>query len=95
VAERARLRWPVLHGVAALPHAVFKFVVRSEADLAEADAVADRLGLAPSRVWVMPEATDPGSLARGLRALAPLAAARGWALSNRLQVQAWGDERGR
>lgn len=42
VSERARLRWDVLRGIAALPHSVFKFVVSDEADLAEADGLVDR-----------------------------------------------------
>jgi 7-carboxy-7-deazaguanine synthase len=95
VGERARLRWGVLDEIAALPHAVFKFVVKSPADLREADDVVARLGLVPRRVWLMPEATDVAALGDGLRALAPHAVSRGWSLSSRLQVAAWGNERGR
>ncbi|WP_299956912.1 7-carboxy-7-deazaguanine synthase QueE [uncultured Modestobacter sp.] len=95
VLDRARLRWGVLAEIAALPHAVFKFVVQSPTDLREADEIVARLGLSPGRVWLMPEATHAAALADGLRALAPHAVSRGWSLSSRLQVAVWGDERGR
>lgn len=95
VPERARLRWGVLAEIAALPHAVFKFVIQSPADLREADDVAARLGLLPGRVWLMPEATNAAALGDGLRLLAPHAVSRGWSLSSRLQVAVWGDQRGR
>lgn len=91
----ARLRWDVLNAVAALPHAVFKYVVRTDEDLAEAEAVSEKLGLAASRIWIMPEATDPARLVAGLRWLAPEAASRGWSISGRLQVLLWADQRGR
>jgi organic radical activating enzyme len=95
VFERARLRWGVLAEIAALPHAVFKFVVQSPADLREADEVVGLLALAPDRVWLMPEASDAAALEEGLRALAPHVVSRGWSLSSRLQVTAWGNQRGR
>lgn len=95
VPERARLRWPVLAGIAALDHSVFKFVVEGPNELEEAQQVADRLGLAPQRVWVMPEATDPAVLMARMAELAVPVARRGWSLSGRLHVLLWGDERGR
>jgi len=91
----ARLRWHVLRGLAALPHAVFKFVVAGPVELAEADAVAKRLSLPPSKVWVMPEATERDALLQRMACLAGPVAERGWSLSGRLQVLLWGDERGR
>ena len=91
----ARLRWHVLRGLAALPHVVFKFVVAGPVELAEADAVVKRLSLPPSKVWVMPEATERDALLERMACLAGPVAERGWSLSGRLQVLLWGDERGR
>lgn len=74
--------------------AVFKFVVRNPADL---DEVAELVGLIhawPSSVWIMPEGCDTETLARRTAALADAVVARGWNLTTRLHVLAWGDRRG-
>jgi 7-carboxy-7-deazaguanine synthase len=89
-----RLRWDVLTVLSQLPNAVFKFVVTGEQDLLEVDAIASRLSLRPSRVWVMPEATEPMILLQKMADLANPLAKRGWSLSPRLQVLLWANERG-
>lgn len=91
----ARLRWPVLQRLAAIPHVVFKFVVAGPSELTEVDAVVDRLCLPASKVWIMPEAVEREALLGGMGLLAAPVAERGWSLSGRLQVLLWGDERGR
>ncbi len=90
----ARLRWDVLTGLSSLSNAVFKFVVAGPEDLAEIEAIAARLALQPSRVWVMPEATEQATLMKRMGELAVPLAERGWSLSNRLQVLLWANERG-
>jgi 7-carboxy-7-deazaguanine synthase len=90
----ARLRWNVLHSLAALPQTVFKFVVADADELTEVDAVAERLSLRSSKVWIMPEATERDVLLQRMALLAGPVAERGWSLSNRLQVLLWGNERG-
>jgi 7-carboxy-7-deazaguanine synthase len=92
--REARLRWKVLHGIAQLPHAVFKFVVAGPAELAEVDAVAKRLSLPSKKVWVMPEATKRDELLQRMASLAGPVAERSWSLSGRLQILLWGNERG-
>jgi organic radical activating enzyme len=92
--REARLRWELLRSLAALPHAVFKFVVANAEELTEADAVAELLSLPPSKVWVMPEATERAVLLQRMTCLARPVAERGWSLSSRLQVLVWGNERG-
>lgn len=94
-AERARHRHEVLASFAATPGAVFKFVVTEAADLEEVDVIVASLGLAPSRVWVMPEGTTADRIVDASQWLAPLAAQRGWTLGTRLHVLLWGDTRGR
>jgi hypothetical protein len=73
---------------------VFKFVVADPAELTEAEVIAQQLSLSSSRVWVMPEATEPESLLRRMACLADPVAERGWSLSSRLQVLLWHNERG-
>ena len=54
VLRQARLRWSVLSEIAALPHAVFKFVVQSPTDLYEVDKIVSRLNIQQGRIWLMP-----------------------------------------
>ena len=83
-----RVKPDVLRAFEATGKAVFKFVVRDEAELDEVAA----FGVSP--VWVMPEGTDAETLTDRMRALAPAVLARGWNLSPRLHVHLWGDRRG-
>ena len=83
-----RVKPDVLRAFEATGKAVFKFVVRDEAELDEVAA----FGVSP--VWVMPEGTDAEVLTERMRALAPAVLARGWNLSPRLHVHLWGDRRG-
>jgi 7-carboxy-7-deazaguanine synthase len=73
--------------------AVFKIVLTGPGDVAELAEIQREFGLDP--VWVMPEATTPGAVLAGLRALAEPALAHGWNLGTRLHVLVWGDRRGR
>jgi 7-carboxy-7-deazaguanine synthase len=88
-----RINGEVLAAFAATGKAVFKFVAAGVADLDEISALVPQLGGLP--VWVMPEGSTEEAVLRGLRALAGPVIARGWNLSCRLHVLAWGDQRGR
>lgn len=91
-----RIKPDVLGALARQPGAVFKFVVANPAELAEvAGIVHDTEGLAPSQVWVMPEGVTAVAVLAGHEALADLVVARGWNMTTRLHVLAWGNERGR
>ena len=92
---QARLRWPVLEEISALPHSVLKFVVTSPKELGEVDEITSRLDTKPGRVWIMPEGTERETVLARMAELAGPVAARGWSLSSRLQVVMWGNERGR
>jgi len=94
VQSEARLRWKVLHDLATLPQTLFKFVVADADELTEVDAVAQRLSLQSSKIWIMPEATERDVLLQRMALLAGPVAERGWSLSNRLQVLLWSNERG-
>jgi 7-carboxy-7-deazaguanine synthase len=75
-----------------------KFVVcthRMVEDLQEVEKVVAALGpVDPSRVLLMPEGTDAGSVREGAEALRPAAAERGWGVSPRLHIELFGDTRG-
>ena len=97
VAERARLRWPVLNEFAAMPHATFKFVARTVRDLDETAAILAKLDptVDPSRVMVMAEGTDASQVLGCSRNLVDAVAARGWGMTPRWHILLWGDQRGR
>lgn len=72
--------------------AAFKFVVTSPDDLDEIHALVEACSI--TNVWVMPEGTDAVTLTRRTAELADAVIARGWNLTTRLHVLAWGDKRG-
>lgn len=77
----------------ALPGAVLKLVIGA-GDLDEAQALIAKLGVEPSRVWLMPEGTDAETLRSGGAELAKVCVEHGYNLSTRLHVLLWGDRRG-
>lgn len=93
--EAARIHLDVLAALRDTGKAVFKFVCRNPADVAEAAAVAKAAEIPPALVWIMPEGTTPARVAAGMAAIADPAIAAGFNLTSRLHVLAWGDERGR
>ncbi|MGW5868355.1 7-carboxy-7-deazaguanine synthase QueE [Streptomyces sp. NPDC055239] len=94
VRHSKRLSSSALTGFKASGKAIFKFVITDPAlDLPEVEEVVGAHGLDP--VWLLPEGTDKDTILGGMRALADLAIPRGWAVSPRLHILMWGDERGR
>ncbi|HVE95366.1 MAG TPA: 7-carboxy-7-deazaguanine synthase QueE [Acidimicrobiales bacterium] len=89
-----RYRPAVLAGFVAA-RAAFKFVVTSPADLDEIAGIVTEVNIPPRSVWIMPEGTDRDRVVRRTAALADAAIARGWNLTTRLHVIAWGAQRGR
>lgn len=75
-------------------HSVFKFVVCDMLDLAEIDELVRRLELSPDRVFLMPEGIDEERITKGLRFIVPLAIERGYRVTTRLQIYAFGNKRG-
>lgn len=92
--ESARIRPDTLVALAAA-NSVFKFVCGDPADLDEVAAVVSVADLPPDRVWISPLGTTPGTVTAATAAIADAVLERGWQLSSRLHVLAWGDERGR
>lgn len=73
----------------------FKFVCRTEGDVAEAAALVCANLIWPGHVWIMPEGTSGEAVADGLRRLAPRAIGFHFNLTGRMHTTIWGDERGR
>jgi 7-cyano-7-deazaguanosine (preQ0) biosynthesis protein QueE len=90
---RRRLRYDVLRRFADIG-ADFKFVAQEVDDLDEVAAIAGRVGIAPTRIWIMPEGTKPRVIADRTAKLADDVIRHGWNLTTRLHVTAWGDKRG-
>lgn len=84
----------VLRDFAARPEAIFKLVIGDDADFDEARALLEELDVAPSRVWLMPEATSASALAERSRGLVDRCVTHGYHLGTRLHVTLWGDRRG-
>jgi 7-carboxy-7-deazaguanine synthase len=93
VPEQRRIRPVALRALSDSGKAVFKFVITGPADVEELVAVQARFGLAP--VLVMPEGMTADRVLAGLRTLAEPAIKHGWAITPRLHVLLWGDQRGR
>jgi organic radical activating enzyme len=92
--EPDRLKPEVLAGYAADPRAWFKFVVAEPGDVAEVDALAATIGIAPGRILLMPEGVTSGAVRERIAWLAPLCLARGYRISDRLHIHLYGDTRG-
>jgi organic radical activating enzyme len=87
---------PMLRFAALSRHqrAVFKFVVATPDDIAEAAGICDRYRINRSVVWLMPEGASRADHLDHLVALADPIIAAGFHLSTRLHVLAWDTERG-
>ncbi len=72
----------------------WKFVAQKPQDLDEISVLAYSLGIPPHRVWVMPEGISSSELQANLEHIAAPVIERGWNLTTRLHVLAWGSRRG-
>lgn len=79
---------------AADPRAMFKFVIATPADFEEVRALSDSYGIAPERLFVMPEGTDSATLRERSRWLGEMAMQAGWRFTDRLHIHLYGDTRG-
>lgn len=74
--------------------ACFKFVCQRAEDLYEVAALMDSIDADPSAVWIMPEGRDALTITETTATIAPAVIDRGYNLTTRLHVLAWGDRRG-
>lgn len=94
IPQQRRFKPTVLEGFLGFP-AVFKFVVCEPDDLVELQALVESVGIPAHRVWVMPEGTSADVQTDRLQQLADDVLTRGYNLTSRMQVVAWGGTRGR
>lgn len=90
----ARRRAEPLRRLAQVENAFFKFVLQSEEDIREVLDLAKKFGIPNSRVFLMPEATDPAELQEKSAWIARLCIQHQFRLSFRLHVALWGSRRG-
>lgn len=76
------------------PKAWFKFVIATPDDLAEVFAIQHDHGIAPSRIFLMPEGRDSATLRARLPWLADVCSKHEFNLSDRLHIHLYGDTRG-
>lgn len=91
--EEKRLHLPALQSLASLKTALFKFVVCDQQDLQEVQELQEKLQLASSRIYLMPEGRDPETLQKRSLWLADICRDQGYHFSPRLHVLLWGNER--
>lgn len=87
-----RIDLAALRAFVSCGRAVFKFVVTGRIDLDEVAELVDAYGLSP--VWIMPEGRTAERVVAVTEEIADVVVARGWNLTTRLHVLAWGDRRG-
>ena len=92
--QQLRIRPSALRSLAALDSSFFKFVATGIEDIAEIAGIADSFGIAPSRIYVMPEGTASEQLIRAGQSLIDTVIAHRFNYSDRLHVHLFGDERG-
>ena len=74
--------------------AFLKFVIAQPSDVDEVLALAERHSIPRTRIWLMPEGTDPETLHAREQWLGPLCERHGFSLSHRLHIEKFGDTRG-
>jgi organic radical activating enzyme len=94
-ATASRTVEPALAWFAAALNAYFKFVVVDPEDVAEVEELMSPLGVAPTRVLLMPEGTDPATLSARSLWVVEQCRATGYRFGPRLHVALWGAARGR
>lgn len=92
--RKLRERPAVYRFFAASPKANFKFVVADPADLEEVLGLIERFGIAPEKVWLMPEGSTRQTLARRRKWLVDICKDYGFRYTDRLHVQIWGSKKG-
>lgn len=73
----------------------FKYVIQSEDDLKEMQALTDKYDVVPEKIILMPEAQSRDDLLDRSRWLIELCKAQGYMFSTRLHILLWGNERGK
>jgi len=91
--EHLRIKLRVLKFLAGIPHADFKFVIGSAAEIGEVQGLAEKLNIPRDRIWLMPLGKTKDELEK-TQYVEQLAQAKGFRFSPRLHIEAYGDKRG-
>ncbi|KKM13346.1 hypothetical protein LCGC14_1717130 [marine sediment metagenome] len=89
-----RYKPEVLKRFNTLTECSFKFVVGGIEDFSEIDSIVRECLIDREKIWIMPEGRSPATIARTTELVADEVVLRGWNLTTRLQVLAFGDRRG-
>jgi len=90
--RRDSIKENALHTLNLAPSRAFKFVIGKPEELAEVDELVELYGLKP--VYIMPVGITEGELLGVTRTIAPHVVDRGYILTTRLHVLAFGNRRG-
>ena len=92
--ESLRINAEALAFFAKAKNAWFKFVVQSEKDLTEVQALEKEHGIARHKILLMPEGRDLETLQKRRLWLADICRDQGYRFSDRLHIHLWGSKRG-
>ncbi len=88
------LKYAELRSFALHQGSIFKFVVTDKSDLREVEDIVSLYQIPRHKVYIMPEGTDSQKIQNSLRSLFEACAHMGYALTPRLHVLAFGNQRG-
>ena len=80
---------------AKLENSVFKFVIENETDLVEIDELITKYSIPKNKILLMPQASTKDELNLKKEEIEKIAIAKGLLFSSRLQVERWGNQRGK
>ena len=80
---------------AKLENSVFKFVIENESDLVEIDELITKYSIPKNKILLMPQASTKDELNLKKEEIEKIAVAKGMLFSSRLQVEQWGNQRGK
>lgn len=92
--EKLRINPNALHHFATKNNAWFKFVIQTQADLAEVQQLEQTYTLPKSKILLMPEGRTEAALQQKRLWLADICRDQGYRFSDRLHIQLWGSKRG-
>ena len=76
-------------------NSVFKFVIENESDLKEIDELITKYSIPKNKILLMPQASTKDELNLKKEEIEKIAMAKGLLFSSRLQVERWGNQRGK
>lgn len=92
--EKLRMKDDALLDFAARENAWFKFVIQTETDLTEVQALEKTYSLPKDSILLMPEGRTEQALQQKRLWLADICRDQGYRFSDRLHIQLWGSKRG-